>query len=55
MGEDRMKVNLMRPPTEWTKKWAYDHPWQALGMLLFGGVMMGFVVWICIADVRFLG
>lgn len=38
----------MHPPHEWTKKWAYDHPWQASLVLLCAAVLIGFTVWIAL-------
>lgn len=42
----------MYPPREWLEKWAYEHPRLALLVLLQGLVMVGFVVWLVVADWR---
>jgi len=40
----------MHPPREWTEKWARENPRQAILVLLFGAVMMGFTLWIILSD-----
>ncbi len=42
----------MYPPREWIEKWAAEHPRLALLVLLHGLVMIGFVVWLLVADWR---
>ncbi len=36
----------MHPPVEWTKKWAYENPRQALIVLLCGAVIIGYGLWV---------
>ena len=40
----------MHPPREWTERWAREHPKQAIAVLLFGVLQLGFVVWILWSD-----
>jgi len=40
----------MHPPIEWTKRWAADNPKQAVAVLLFGALHVGFTIWIIVSD-----
>ncbi len=42
----------MHPPREWIDKWTTEHPRLALLVLAWGVVMIGFAVWLIIADWR---
>jgi hypothetical protein len=40
----------MHPPREWTERWARENPRWAIAMLVFGAVMICFVVWLIVTD-----